>query len=130
MQEGLFTHEGEKLKVRLYHPRKSKLLSKLLQIKNSVVSVQVKSLQASYPSNQEAKGHKGSNQKCLEALEGSTTRIYNILDEVSITLAELMMVLNATTHESEENRRAIEAMRYETNASLEKFERMVVETNG
>lgn len=38
--------------------------------------------------------------------------------------------MNATNSENEENRRAMENIRHETNVSLGRFERKFVETNG
>lgn len=81
-------------------------------------------------SNLEAVGHKSSNRKHLEVLDRSNTRIHNVLNEVTTTLVKLRMTFNGITCESEENRRAKDAMRCETNASLKRLKRMVVETNG
>lgn len=73
--------------------------------------------------------HKGSNQEYHDVLEGSATTINNIFNEITTTLVEWRMGLNATTHESEENKRAMEAMKHETNASFERFDKLIVEIN-
>ncbi|KAG7996275.1 hypothetical protein I3843_01G150700 [Carya illinoinensis] len=72
----------------------------------------------------------GSNREHIEAVEENATRLTNILGEVNTTLAELRMVLNATARETEENRRAMDAMRREHSASLERLERRLARTNG
>ena len=75
------------------------------------------------PSTQEAEMLANSNGERLEALEGQTARLANVLEDVTTTLAEMRTALNATTRGSEENRRNMEAMRRETNASIERLER-------
>lgn len=76
------------------------------------------------------RGQRVSNRGRIEALEGHTIGLTNALSEVITTLAELRMALNATCRESEENRRAIEAMKRENNASLERLEKRMMKTNG
>ncbi|KAG7944170.1 hypothetical protein I3843_15G085600 [Carya illinoinensis] len=75
------------------------------------------------PSTQEAEMLANSNGERLEALEGQTARLANVLEDVTTTLAEMRTALNATTRGSEENRRNMETMRRETNASIERLER-------
>lgn len=79
---------------------------------------------------QETMDQGGSNRERIEAVEENAARLTNILGEVSATLAELQMALNATTQETEKNRRALDAMRRDNHASLERLETRLAETNG
>ncbi|XP_042983267.1 uncharacterized protein LOC122312669 [Carya illinoinensis] len=78
-------------------------------------------------SNLEAEGNKSSNWERIEMLEGHTTKVVDVLGEVSTTMAKLRMALNASSRESEENMRAMDAMRRETRKSIERLERRLIE---
>lgn len=72
----------------------------------------------------------GSNRECLEALEGKNVRVLKFLDDINTTMVKLRITLNNTTHETEKNRRNLEAIRRGHNASFERLERGRAENHG
>lgn len=57
-----------------------------------------------------------SNRERLEVLEAHTTKITSILDGVTNTMVELRVAMYSST---EENQKVLEAIKRETNSTLE-----------
>lgn len=68
--------------------------------------------------------HTISHQGRLEVLEEHTTKITNILDNITTSITEMRMVM---VRNNDKNHRAMEAMRRETNSSLTRLERSLAE---